>query len=290
MKKFNDVVFFFLTHLAAISVIIFLAGIIYSIFSKGLPIFADYGIIKFIFGRGWYPTHAEHPEFGIFSLMIGSLAATFLALIIAIPLGLGSAIYISEMAGFRIKEILKPVIELLSAIPSVIYGLFGMAYLAPTIQKIFDLPTGYNLFSASIILGLMVVPIISSMAEDALSAVPVSLREASLALGANKIETIAKIVIPSAKTGIAASIILGFGRAVGETMVVLMVSGGAAKLPDSIFSPVRPLTSTIAAEMGETPIGSQHYQALFGIAIVLFMITFCTNLVMEYLVSRKKSI
>lgn len=278
--KIKDSLFKYTALFAALCSIIFLFGIIISIFKEGLPIFKVAGVFKFLFTRAWHPT-ADIPEFGIFALIIGSIAVTTGALVISIPLGVGSAIFLSEIAGINTREILKPIIELLAGIPSVIFGLFGIAFLAPFIMKIFHVSTGLNLFTASIILGIMVVPIISSISEDALSSIPKELREASYALGANKWETIHKVVLPAAKSGIIASIILGFGRAIGETMVVLMVAGGAAIIPRSLFSPIRPMTSAIAAEMGEAVVGSDHYHALFGIAIVLFVITFASNLITE---------
>ncbi|MDZ4121391.1 MAG: phosphate ABC transporter permease subunit PstC, partial [Candidatus Cloacimonadaceae bacterium] len=282
-----DQLFKGITYVSSLFVIVFLFGIIFSIFREGLPLFKVVRIVDFLFGTQWYPTHAE-AEFGIYTLIVGSFYVTMGALTIAIPLGLGSAVFIAEVANNRIREIAKPVIELLAGIPSVVYGLFGMAFLAPLIRVWFNLPTGLNIFSASIILGIMVVPIIASMSEDAISTVPKSLREASLALGATKWETIVRVVIPASKSGIIGSILLGFGRAIGETMVVLMVAGGSAHIPKSIFQSARPLTSTIAAEMGETVIGDLHYRSLFAIAIVLFIITFITNMVTE-LVFLKRS-
>ncbi|MBN1327136.1 MAG: phosphate ABC transporter permease subunit PstC, partial [Candidatus Cloacimonetes bacterium] len=243
---------------------------------------------EFILNASWHPTHFP-PDFGILSLLIGSLVVTFGALLISIPLGLGSAIYISEIAGPRTKEIIKPIIELLAGIPSVVYGLFGMAFLSPFLIRVFGIPSGLNALSASIILGIMVVPIISSMSEDALSTVPKSLREASLALGANRWETIMRVVLPAARSGVLGSIILGFGRAIGETMVVIMVAGGAAQIPSSLFDPVRPMTSAVASEMGETVFGSPHFHALFGIAVILFIITFITNLITEFVFQRKRN-
>lgn len=266
--------------------IIFLFGIIYTIFKEGMPIFKETGILKFIFGMGYHPTE-DIPEYGIFPLIAGSLAVTFGSLIIAIPLGLGSAIYLSELAHRNTRETVKPFIELLASIPSVIYGLFGMAFLAPFVRNIFNLPIGLNLFTASIVLGVMVTPIISSISEDALSSVPHSIKEASFALGANKIETIFHVTLPAASSGVLASILLGFGRAIGETMVVLMIAGGSAIIPKSIFSPVRPMPSTIAAEMGETMIGSSHYHALFGIAIILFFITFISNIIVLRIIRKR---
>lgn len=280
MEATKEKVFKMITYVAALATIVFLFGIIGSVFREGLPLFRTVKPLEFLFTKAWYPTH-EDAQFGIWTLIVGSVYATLGALIIAVPLGLGSAVYISEIAGPRLKELAKPVIELLAAIPSVVYGLFGMAFLAPLIRTTFNLPTGLNLFTSSIVLGLMVVPIIASMSEDALSTVPKAMREASLALGATKWETITRIVLPSAKSGIIGSILLGFGRAIGETMVVLMVAGGSAQIPGSIFESIRPLTSTIAAEMGETVVGDLHFRSLFAIAIVLFVITLATNLITE---------
>jgi len=287
MNKFKESSFKIITYTASLFTIIILFGIIGSLFYGGLPIFKIVSIRDFLFNTDWHPT-SDPPDFGILSLIIGSFLVTLGALIISIPLGLGSAIYISEIASTRMREILKPIIELLAGIPSIVYGLFGVAFLSPFLIKIFNIPNGLNLFSASIILGIMVVPIISSMSEDALSTVPKNLREASFALGANKWETIIKIVLPVARSGVLTSIILGFGRAVGETMVVLMIAGGAAQIPKGIFQPIRPMPATIAAEMGETVIGSNHFHALFGIAIVLFFLTMITNLLTEFVFQRKR--
>ena len=288
MNSYKDKLFKGITYVASLFVIVFLFGIIFSIFREGLPLFNKVSIVEFLTGTQWYPTHAE-PEFGIYTLILGSFYVTLGALVLAIPLGLGSAIFISEVASPRLREFAKPVVELLASIPSVVYGLFGMAFMAPLLREWFDLPTGLNIFSASIILGMMVVPIIASMSEDAISTVPKNLREAYLALGATKWETIVKVVVPAAKSGIIGSVLLGFGRAVGETMVVLMVAGGSAHIPKSIFQSARPMTSTIAAEMGETVIGDMHYRSLFAIAIVLFVVTFVTNLITELVFLKRSS-
>lgn len=287
MNDFKEKSFKLITYIAALASIMLLLGIIFSVFAEGIPLFKTIKIAEFLFGRDWYPTHGEAPQFGIWNLLIGSLLATFGALVIAVPLGLGSSIFISEIAGSRLREIAKPVIELLAAIPSVVYGLFGMAVLAPFVRTLFNVSTGLNLLSTSIILGLMVVPIIASMSEDALSTVPKQLREASLALGATPWETISKVVVPAARSGIVGSVLLGFGRAIGETMVVLMVAGGSAQIPRSIFDSLRPLTSTIAAEMGETVVGDLHYRSLFAIAILLFIITFVTNMFTEIVILKR---
>lgn len=288
MHSYKERLFKAVTYTASLFTIAFMLAIIYGVFREGLPLFKDVSWGDFLFTQDWYPTHAE-PRFGAWALIIGSLYVTLGALVIAIPLGLGSAIFISELAGSRLKEIAKPIIELLAGIPSVVYGLFGMAFLAPLVRQWFDLDTGLNAFTASIILGVMIVPIISSMSEDALSSVPKSIREASLALGATKIETVFKAVVPAAKSGIIGSVLLGFGRAIGETMVVLMVAGGAAKIPGTPFDSVRPMTSTIAAEMGETVMGDLHYRSLFALAILLFVLTFISNLVTEIVFLKRRS-
>lgn len=257
--------------------------------SPDIPYIIQYfnKLISFVFGSSWHPTSTPG-KFGILTLIVGSLLVTLGALVIAIPFGVGSAIYISEIATPRMREIIKPVIELLAGIPSVVYGLFGMAFLAPMLMKWFHLDAGLNILNASIILGIMVIPIISSMSEDALSMVPKNLRHASYGLGANRWETIIKVILPAAKTGVIGSILLGFGRAIGETMVVIMVAGGSPQFPDSIFQSVRPMTSAIAAEMGETAHGTMHFHALYGIAAVLFIITFATNLISELVFHRQK--
>lgn len=287
IMNLNEKAFKLLTYTSSLLTIVFLFGIIVTLFWEGIPVLKSVSFLNFLGSKAWHPTHYP-PDFGILSLIVGSLVVTAGALLIGVPLGVGSAIYISEIASPRAKEIIKPIIELLAGIPSVVYGLFGMAFLSPFLINVFGIPTGLNALSASIILGIMVVPIISSMSEDALSTVPKNLREASLALGATRWETIIRVVLPAAKSGVIGSIILGFGRAIGETMVVIMVAGGAAQIPSSLFQPVRPMTAAVAAEMGETVIGSPHFHALFGVAVVLFVITFITNLITELVFFRNR--
>ncbi len=279
-KLIKSVFFIF----SLISVII-LGLIVFSLFREGLPIFKKTSVYDFIFGMEWYPT-ADPPLFGIFPLIVGSVVVTFFATLIAVPLGVLSAVYISEIAPRAIKEILKSSIELLAGLPSVVLGFFGMVVVAPWMQETFDLPTGLNIVNAAVILAIMAVPTISSIAEDALYAVPREFKEASYALGATKLETIIQVVLPAALSGILTAIILGMSRAIGETMVVLMVAGGAAALPESIFDSVRPMPASIAAEMGEAPYRSLHYQALFATGIVLFLMTMIFNLIAEH-VSHK---
>jgi phosphate transport system permease protein len=259
--------------------------IVLFLFREGLPIFKEVSLQDFLFGKEWYPTY-DPPSYGIWPLIVGSLIVTFLSSLIAVPIGVMSAIYISEIAPTMFKEILKSAIELLAGLPSVVLGFFGMVVLAPWLQETFDLPTGLNIVNASLILALMAVPTISSIAEDALYAVPREYKEASYALGATKFETIARVIIPSAFSGITTAVILGMARAIGETMVVLMVAGGAATIPESLFDSVRPLPASIAAEMGEAPFRSGHYHALFATGIVLFFLTLIFNLIADH-VSHK---
>ena len=255
------------------------------LFKEGLPIFKVTSLKEFLFGKFWYPTY-EPPEFGILPLILGSFLVTFGALVISVPLGVAGAIYISEVASPKIKESIKPVIELLAGIPSVVYGFFGMVIVAPQVAKIFDLAVGLNAFTASLILGIMAIPTITSISEDAISAVPKKFKEASYALGANKWETILRVILPAAGGGITTAVILGMARVYGETMTVLMVAGGAAVIPHSFFEPVRTMTATIAAEMGEAVAGSTHFYALFAIAIVLFVITLSFNILADILSQR----
>ncbi|MDI6777188.1 MAG: phosphate ABC transporter permease subunit PstC [Syntrophales bacterium] len=266
----------------ALASMLALGLIVAFLFREGLPIFKEVSVADFLFGTEWYPTY-DPPEYGIWPLLVGSLAVTFFASLIAIPLGILSAVYVSEIASDAIAEILKPVIELLAGLPSVVLGFFGMVVVAPWLQETFDLPTGLNIISASLMLAVMAIPTISSISEDALYAVPREFKEASYALGATKFETIVNVTIPAALSGISTAVILGMARAIGETMVVLMVAGGAAAVPESIFDSVRPMPASIAAEMGEAPFGSGHYHALFAIGIVLFFMTMIFNLIADYL-------
>lgn len=276
--------FFFIMSLVSIVIV----GLIFIfLFKEGIPIFKSVGIYDFLFGQLWYPTD-DPPAFGIWPMIVGSVFVTALSSAFAIPIGILSAVYVSEIARHRVKEIIKPVIELLASIPSVVIGFFGMVVVAPFLQDTFNLPVGLNVFNASMMLALMAIPTISSISEDALNSVPRSLREASFALGANRWETITRVVIPAGLSGISTAVILGMARAIGETMVVLMVAGGAAAVPESIFDSCRPLPASIAAEMAEAPYQSAHYHALFATGIVLLIITFIFNAAADYLSNRYK--
>jgi phosphate transport system permease protein len=283
--KLKETVYRWIFTVLAFSSLLFLAGIVIVLFREGLPVFKEVNLFHFLFGKSWYPTYTP-PEYGILSLVLASFWITAGAMAISVPLGIGSALYIHELAGEKQKAVLKPLIELLAAIPSIIFGFFGMVIVAPFLQNLLHIPTGLCAFTASVVLGLMAVPTITSIADDALSYVPRSFKEASYALGANRWQTLTRVVIPAAGSGISTSIILGMSRIVGETMTVLMVAGGAAVVPTSFFQPVRPMTSTIAAEMGEAVIGSTHYSALFAIGLVLFLITLVFNIAAEH-ISRK---
>ena len=285
MNRRKERVIKWLFTAVAFSSLAFLVGIILVLFKEALPIFKTVSLSAFLGGQSWYPT-AEPPEFGILPLILASMWVTAGALVICVPLGVGSALYLHELAGNKQRAVLKPVIEILASVPSIIYGFFGMVVLAPFLQTALDLPIGLTAFTTSVILGVMATPTVASIAEDALSYVPRSFREASFAVGADRWQTLTKVIIPAAGSGIATAVILGMSRAIGETMTVLMVAGGSAIIPESIFDPVRPMTAAIAAEMGEAPVGSDHYHALFAIALMLFLITFAFNIAAE-LISRR---
>jgi len=250
------------------------------LFRDGYSIFETVGTLNFLFGTIWAPA-ASVPSYGIAALIIGTILVTLGAMVFAVPLSLGCAIYISELASPRVKNILKPATELLAGIPSVVYGFFGMIVLSNFIRVAFNIPSGQTWLAGSILLGIMALPTIISVSEDAISSVPREYREGSLATGATRWQTISRVIVPAALSGIAAAVILGIGRAIGETMAVIMVTGNAAIIPNPIWnvlSSVRTLTGTLGIEMGDVPIGSEHYHALFGVAVVLLLITLIINL------------
>ncbi|MDR1602213.1 MAG: phosphate ABC transporter permease subunit PstC [Tannerella sp.] len=240
------------------------------------------------FGRTeWMPTATPAPQFGTLPLIFGTLWVSIFAILIALPLGLGVAIYLSELAGERIRKMLKPAIELLAGIPSVVYGFFGLVVFVPLIQQTFRLPAGETALAGSLILAIMALPTIITITEDALRNTPEALREASLALGATHWQTIYRVIVPYAASGISAAVVLGIGRAVGETMAVMMVTGNAAVIPHSLFESVRTIPATIAAELGEAPAGGTHYQSLFMLGCILFVITMIISISAE-MISRSQ--
>jgi phosphate transport system permease protein len=261
------------------SAILFIFAILFFVLWIAAPmLFGGLDLVEFFTSENWRPTSAVRPQFGILALLLGTLSVTALAMLLAVPLGLGAAVYVSEFSSGRLKETLKVLIELLAAIPSVVWGFVGMMVMGPIIIHLTGAPVGVNLLNGGVILALMSVPIIVSVGEDALKAVPDSYREAALSLGASRWEIVYRVLFPAAKNGLLAAVLLGVGRAIGETMAVLMATGHAIQIPHSLLDPVRTLTATIAAELGETVEGDAHYQVLFLIGLVLFAITFVVNL------------
>jgi phosphate transport system permease protein len=270
--------------LCGVSAVVFVFGIFFFVFREGAGILGKLSLDEFFFSTEWYPTSRSNVRYGVGALIVGTLSVTSLAMAIAVPFGLGSAVFVSEFCGGKTRETLKIVIELLAAIPSVVWGFIGLSVMNPLIQNLFGAPVGLNLLNGAILLALMSVPVIVSIGEDALKAVPDSYREAALALGANRWQTVTRVLFPAAKSGLLAAALLGVGRAIGETMAVLMATGHAIRIPTSIFDPVRTLTATIAAELGEAPSGSDHYQVLFLLGVLLFSITFVVNLTADLVV------
>ena len=244
----------------------------------------------FLKGKEWIPTAKPVAQLGALPLILGTIWVSLGAILLALPLGLMVAIYLSEIASKRVKLVVKPLIELLAGIPSVVYGFFGLVVLVPMIQKLFQLDVGETALSGSIILGIMALPTIITIAEDSITSVPKVMREASLALGANKWQTIYKVIIPYASSGITAAIVLGIGRAMGETMAVIMVTGNAASIPHTYLQPVRTIPATIAAELGEAPYGGLHFQALFALGCILFIITMLFNIYIGYIKNKNKKL
>jgi phosphate transport system permease protein len=304
--------------LLSVLVLLFIA---FFLFKEAFYIFYKAGVSKVIFGMAWYPTY-DPPSFGMWPLIMGTLAVTILTAVMAIPLGLGTAVYIAEVANHRVKEFLKPMIEMLASFPSVVLGFFGMVIIAPILSnrlspvlseklpellqsthipfisttladfcydKLF-IASGLNITTAALMLTVRAIPVIASIAEDALTAVPRTYREASYSLGADKWETIWKVVIPSSVSGLSVAVILGVGTIIGETMIVLMVAGGAAVVPYWIFDAARPMPAAIAAEMAEAPFRSLHYHALFGVGAILFFITFILSFISNFVSKKYRSV
>lgn len=254
---------------------------------EGVPLFFEVPLSN-LFGTRWYPTF---DLFGTLPLLLGSILVTLNAILIAVPLGVATAVFVREVAPGWAREILKPVIEVLAGIPSVVLGFFGMTLVAPLVRETLGVATGLTAFTGALILAYMALPTIISVAEDAIDAVPKSYRDAGLAMGATQWQTIWRVVVPAARSGIVVAVMLGMGRAIGETMAVMMVTGNAARMPltlDSLFRPVRTMTATVAAEMGEVAQASTHYHALFGIGIILFLLTFSINLAAASTIFKKR--
>jgi phosphate transport system permease protein len=299
----------FVIRACGISAIIFVFSIFFFVFREAAPLFFEkhqapaagtaaverhvddhspvakqFSLKEFFTSKEWYPTSQSNVRFGVLALIVGTLSVTGLAMFLAVPFGLGAAIFVSEFCGGKLKETLKIVIELLAAIPSVVWGFIGLTVMNPIIQNVFHAPIGLNMLNGAILLALMSVPIMVSIGEDSLKAVPDSFREAGLALGATKWQLVYRVLLPAAKNGLLAAVLLGVGRAVGETMAVLMATGHAVNIPHSIFDPVRTLTATIAAELGEASEGSQHYRVLFLLGVLLFSMTFVINVTADMII------
>ena len=279
-----------LIFVGGISAIVFIIGIFVFVTKEGLGfVFGPLNLGEFFTSIAWRPT-SNNPTYGALALMVGTASVTGFAMLFSVPLSLGAALFIGEFATGKTREVLKVLVEMLAAIPSVVWGFVGMSIMHPLIIRTFDVPVGLGVLNAGLILGLMAAPIMTTIAEDALKAVPDGYREAAEALGATRWEVILKVVIPASKNGLLAAVLLGVGRAFGETMAVLMASGHAINLPTSPFDSVRALTATIAAELGETVNGSDHWGALFTLGILLFLVTFIINLTADLVVRgiRKK--
>lgn len=275
---------------AAVSMtgILVMAFILIFLFANGIPALKTSAPLKMIFGMEWYPAE-EPPLFGMFPLIAATMALTFLSSVMALPVSLALAVFTSEIAPRGTRDFFKMLMELLGFVPSIVLGFIGMMILAPGVQSVFGAASGLNLFTSSILLGFLIIPVVSSLSEEAIAAVPRELRDASYALGATRWETISKVVLPYAFPGIIVASLLGIMRALGETMIVLMAAGGAAIIPHSIMDPIRPLTSTIAAEMGETAVGSEHYHALFFAGLLLLLMTLAINMTSLFFEKRRRA-
>jgi phosphate transport system permease protein len=274
-------------RLSGLLVVIFVFLIFLFLLKDSLSLFRQYPISRFLFGTAWLPI-SDPPQFGVVPLLLGSIYVTFGAIVICVPLGVGSAMFIAAVAPKPLKNVLKSLVEILASIPSVVLGFLGIIWLAPVLRNTFHLSTGMCGLTGSLLLAFMALPTIISISEDALTSVPRTYREAAYGLGATRWQTLWRIILPSASPGILAAVMLGVGRVVGETMVVLMVTGNAPVIPHSILQPLRTLTATIAGEMGETVSGSDHYYALFAVGLVLFVITFTINFVADLFLRRAR--
>lgn len=275
--------------LGGFSAIVLIAAILFFILKESFPFLVSrFDFKEFFLSTEWYPASVVKVRYGILALLAGTVLVTVISMLISVPLGLACAFYISEFCHPRVRETYKILIEFLAAIPSVVWGFIAIMMINPMIIALFDVPIGLNILNASIILALMSLPLIVSVGEDALRAVPETYREAAEAMGATKWEVATRVLLPAAKNGLMAAALLGVGRALGETMAVLMATGHSIQIPDSIFEPGRTLTATIAAELGESPKGGEHYQALFAIGLVLFILSFAVNLTADHLIRGRR--
>lgn len=287
MKRFKEFIIEKLIFFSGILVIIFVVLIFAFLLKEGLSFFKGVRLLEFLGGRFWYPI-SDPERFGILPLILGSLFVTLGAVLFAVPLSVASAFYIAEIAPTKIRDLLKTGIEVLASIPSVVLGFVGMVTIVPWIKAVFHVPTGLTALAGSIMLGFMAMPTIISISEDAITAVPRQYKEGSIALGATRWQTMYRVTIHAAMPGMLAACMLGVGRVIGETMAVMMITGNAAVIPRTFLQPVRTLTATIAAEMGEVVHGSMHYYSLFSIGIILFLITFIINVAADFFLHRQR--
>ncbi|MFW6306770.1 MAG: phosphate ABC transporter permease subunit PstC [Bacillota bacterium] len=291
-KKYNLkeklIKYFFMLN--GLLVIFVLLSIFFLLISKSLPAFSRIGILKFFTSAKWNPGAYSEPTYGILAQVASTLMVTVGAMIISVPIGIGTAAYLAEIANPKVKMFLKPIIEILAGIPSVVIGFLGIVLLGPLIADTANLSNGLNAINGSILLAIMSLPTIISLSEDAISAVPDSFRQASLGLGANRWQTLVRSIIPSSLSGIIASIMLGMGRAIGETMTVLMATGNAPALSGSFFDSVRTMTATIAIELGEVPYNTTHYYSLFAVGLILFLMTFVVNLISDIILHKYQEV
>lgn len=286
MRKIKEKAIHFFFFFTGILAVIILLGIFLMLFLNGLQTFKDVRPFEFFFTTKWNPSAYGESSYGILSMIVSTFMVTLGAMIIAVPLGIGASAYIAEIASERVRDILKPIIGILAGIPSVVIGFIGIVLVGPFIAKVFGLSSGLNALNGSILLAVMSLPTIISVSEDAIREVPKEYKEASYALGANRWATLIKVTIPAAYSGIVVSIMLGIGRAIGETMTVLMATGNAPAMPHGFFDSVRTMTATIAIEMGEVPYGTTHYYSLFAIGATLFLISLGVNLIAEFVTTK----
>jgi len=286
-ERKGDFVINSVIRITGYSSILFVILILFFLLREGLPALSSTSLKELLSSR-WYPIEGY---FGILPLILGSLLVTLASTVIALPFGIGTAVFLSEVAPPWLRDILKPIIEILAGIPSVVLGFIGILVFAPFIRRFLDIPTGLTAFTGAILLALISIPTIVSVGEDALNSVPNSYRQASLALGATQWQTIWDVILPAAKTGVLTAVMLGIGRSLGETMAVMMVTGNAPVMPlqlNSLFRPVRTMTATIASEMGEVASGSQHYHVLFFIGITLFLLSLIINITASLVSTRSR--
>jgi phosphate transport system permease protein len=288
-KKWSDFkesairAFFFTCGILAVLVLI---GVFLTLLATAIPAFREIKVGEFLLSTRWDPTSPEKAEYGLLAMIVSTLMVTAGALVLAVPIGIGVAAYLSDVAHWRVREILKPVVEILAGIPSVVVGFLGIVLFGPAIAKVFHIGNGLNALNGSLLLAIMALPTIISISEDSLNAVPRAYSEASLALGASRWQTLVRVKLPAGLSGIIAAVMLGMGRAIGETMTVLMVTGNARSFPHGLFDAVRTMTANIAIELGEVPYFTTHYYALFAIGLVLFVMTFAVNLVADVVLQK----